>query len=371
MPEHNERSPQKPRAKAADHASATGGCTEVNASCQHVAPIAVIIPTYNYGRFISEAIESVLQQSVQPSEILVVDDGSTDDTATVCSRHPCVRYTWKPNGGISSARNVGIQKTTAPYLMFLDADDTLLPGALARLYDAWQYADASVGAVFARTKLVWETARPLGETPEEYPDPREVNRYIARELAPGTFLLARRIIYHLLNVNLLPACSTLVQRRVFETCGPFDESLRSLEDNEVWTRITAKFSLLYINACVSNYRKHSASTTSNANWVRNHESLMRVLNIVRHSRWAPLELREFAHRRSSGVAYRIASRLQDMGDLAQACSYYLTSVGKDPCRLKAWIKLAACVLRLARQPTGMKQLLACRPRQDGSTQCRG
>ena len=98
--------------------------------------ISVIIPCYNYGRYLFTSISSVIQQSVQAQEILIVDDGSTDETREIVTKlqqqHPneTIRYLYQENKGVSAARNYGYKNTTGQYLMFLDADDKLLPNAL-------------------------------------------------------------------------------------------------------------------------------------------------------------------------------------------------------------------------------------------------
>src|ERR687890_856397 len=92
--------------------------------------VSVVIPCYNQAHFLGEAIESVLAQSYPRFEIIVVDDGSTDDTSKVAARHPGGRYVYQNNQGVSAARNSGLARSEGEYVVFLDADDRLLPEAL-------------------------------------------------------------------------------------------------------------------------------------------------------------------------------------------------------------------------------------------------
>ena len=92
--------------------------------------MSVVIPCYNQAHFLSEAIESVLAQSYPHFEIVVVDDGSTDDTPKVAARYPAVRCIRQDNRGLSAARNAGLGCSEGEYVVFLDADDRLLPEAL-------------------------------------------------------------------------------------------------------------------------------------------------------------------------------------------------------------------------------------------------
>lgn len=91
--------------------------------------VAVVIPCFNYAHFLPECIESVLNQTYKVNEVIVVDDGGSDNAEEVCKKYP-VTYLRKENGGLSSARNAGIKLSTSEYYMTLDADDKLVPGAI-------------------------------------------------------------------------------------------------------------------------------------------------------------------------------------------------------------------------------------------------
>ena len=92
--------------------------------------VSVVIPCYNQAHFLTEAIESVLAQTSRQFEIIVVDDGSTDNTAEVAARYPGIGYLRQDNQGLAAARNTGLRHSQGDYLVFLDADDRLLPAAL-------------------------------------------------------------------------------------------------------------------------------------------------------------------------------------------------------------------------------------------------
>src|SRR4029077_12137587 len=103
-----------------------------------MASISVVIPCYNYGRFLGEAIDSVRRQTLRPLEVIVVDDGSTDDTRDIVARYGDVRYLHKANGRLSRARNDGAEACVGDAVLFLDADNALEPACLekcARQFD--------------------------------------------------------------------------------------------------------------------------------------------------------------------------------------------------------------------------------------------
>lgn len=91
--------------------------------------ITVIMPLYNYARYLDEALQSLMEQTVKPDEIIVVDDGSTDNPKPICDKYP-VKYIYKENGGLASARNKGIQESTSDYVFSFDADDLLRPDTI-------------------------------------------------------------------------------------------------------------------------------------------------------------------------------------------------------------------------------------------------
>src|ERR1700752_2148656 len=94
--------------------------------------VSVGIPCQNQARFLGEAIDSALRQTCPPMEVIVVDDGSTDGTASVAQGYAAVKYVRQPNEGAPSARNRGLHSSKGEFVLFLDADDRLLPDALAQ-----------------------------------------------------------------------------------------------------------------------------------------------------------------------------------------------------------------------------------------------
>src|SRR5690349_1726872 len=102
-----------------------------SSTCTSVPLISVIIPCYNHGRYLIESVESILNQTYKNFEIIIVDDGSTDDTGFIARSMEGVQYVYQKNGGLPAARNTGIKISKGEYLVFLDADDWLLPVALS------------------------------------------------------------------------------------------------------------------------------------------------------------------------------------------------------------------------------------------------
>lgn len=123
--------------------------------------VSVVIPAYNAARTLPATIESVLAQTFRPIEVLLVDDGSTDDTASIAkSFGDSLRYLWRPNAGDVAARNTGIRSSTGTYVSLLDADDLWLPDKLARQIQMME-GDPTIGATQCSALFVDDSLRTL------------------------------------------------------------------------------------------------------------------------------------------------------------------------------------------------------------------
>jgi len=183
--------------------------------------VSVVIPAYNAARFIRRAVESALHQSWQAKEIIVVNDGSTDDTAQVLAKYgDSIRIIHKPNGGLSSARNRGIQESCGEYVAFLDADDYWLPEKLKRQIEVMSSPEIGFCSTRARTE------DPAGNPLSEWECP-----VIEQTLLKTLFL----------QNGAIPGSGSgvMVRRRLFDKVGLFDESLASLEDIDMWMRLAS------------------------------------------------------------------------------------------------------------------------------------
>jgi glycosyltransferase involved in cell wall biosynthesis len=206
--------------------------------------VSVIIPAYNQGHYLGSAIQSVLDQSFENFELLVVDDGSTDDThAVVTAFHdPRLHYFYQANRGLPAARNQGILHAKGAYLSFLDSDDLFLPDKL-HLLVAYLEARPEMGLVAGQSIPFDEKRRRPEKT---YATPLPEN---------GAALLLG---------NPLHVGSVLLRKVWQEEVGLFDERLRSYEDWDLWLRLArAGCPMGWVAQPVSLYRFHENQMTSN------------------------------------------------------------------------------------------------------------
>jgi glycosyltransferase involved in cell wall biosynthesis len=217
--------------------------------------VSVVIPAYNAARYLGEAVESVLAQTFEDLEVIVVDDGSTDDTADVAggfaSRVRCVQ---QPNSGVSAARNRGIAESDSRYVSFLDADDTWLPEKVGRQVEA---LGGSPDCRFAYTAffITDSTLEPL-------------------EVRHGS-LVGTLLETLLLHGNVVGASTPLCERELFAEAGDFDPALSQCADWDMWIRVARLTPFVYLDDALVNYRQHGTNMSNDPRLLE--EDSLRVL----------------------------------------------------------------------------------------------
>ena len=189
--------------------------------------ISVIIPTYNRKKTLARAIQSVINQSLSPYEILIIDDGSNDGTAEwVKDNFQNIKYIYQNNHGVSSARNIGIENAYGDWVAFLDSDDEWLPN---KLYEQVKAIDSNPEMKFFHTNEIWIRN---GVRVNQMKKHKKYGGYIFEKC---------------LDICRVSPSSVLIQKEVFDNIGIFDESLRVCEDYDLWLRITSKYPVVYLD----------------------------------------------------------------------------------------------------------------------------
>ena len=188
--------------------------------------ISVIITTYNRIKLIGRAIESVLVQTRQPDEIIIVDDGSSDETEQyIKEKYPRIKYIWQENQGISYARNTGISQAEGDWIAFLDSDDEWMPFKLKNQLNALhEKPDYKI----CHTNEIWIR------------NGRRVNPMKKHEKSGGY------IFDHCLPLCIISPSSVIIHHTVFDRYGKFDESLPVCEDYDLWLRLCAFLPVLFL-----------------------------------------------------------------------------------------------------------------------------
>lgn len=218
--------------------------------------VSIIIPAYNYAHYLPFTLDSVKQQSLSDWECLIVDDGSTDNTRDVAEKYTVAdtrfKYHYKSNGGLSSARNYGLQKASGKYVLFLDADDMLEHNNLKHLSDFLEKQSGN-NAAFGKFVKFYDDGSP------DYPWYQDYN-----------YVEGLQTDFHsrLVEKNSLPPCAPLSPLSVIKEHNlTFDESLTSYEDWDFWLRLS-KYCCFYFHPtedAAAMVRFHSGSMSTD-NW---------------------------------------------------------------------------------------------------------
>ena len=178
--------------------------------------ISVVIPTYNRYEFLKKALISVYAQSYQPKEVIVVDDGSCDDTKQIQKDFPNIKYIFQKNSGVSSARNKGIENSTYKWVAFLDSDDEWCEDKLLLQVKLHQQ---NKNILMSYTDEKWIRDSLEVKMPKKY---KKIGGYIFDKC---------------LSHCIIAPSSVLIHKQLFDDLGMFDESLEVCEDYDLWLRV--------------------------------------------------------------------------------------------------------------------------------------
>jgi glycosyltransferase involved in cell wall biosynthesis len=215
-----------------------------------MAKVSVIIPTHNRAQSIGRSIDSVLNQSYRDFEIIVVDDGSTDNTRDVLSafgNH--IKYIRQDNKGPSSARNVGINASKGEFIAFLDSDDYYMKPNL-EIKISFLESNPEIGWVYSDWSYVDDEDNDIEKGSLKF-------KYSEKKLYGNIFeeLLKSR--------NFISPCTVVVRKSILEDIGHFDPLIPSQEEYDLWLRISLKYPVYYIGKVLVGVTLHSASLSKN------------------------------------------------------------------------------------------------------------
>jgi glycosyltransferase involved in cell wall biosynthesis len=252
--------------------------------------ISVIIPTYNRSALVRECVGSLLSSGVDGLEVVVADDGSTDDTEAVARSIPNVVYVRQQNAGPAAARNTGFEVSRGRYVCFLDSDDEWIPGGPERLVTQLD-ANPDIPAIFADTSMGSPTSGFVSFVGTYGGDAFE---HLPHTERPGGIRVFETSAFfrQLSTRNVMFLGSLLVRRDVFSALGGFDASLRGAADWEFFMRLTTRFGVAYSSGPpVSVYLKHDEGMSTDVDHME--KDFILALESVRRA--CPLGPEERAH----------------------------------------------------------------------------
>lgn len=283
--------------------------------------VSIVIPAHNAETYLSETLESALQQTYPNCEVIVVDDGSTDSTpiilATFGSR---IRVIRQENGGSAAARNTGVAAARGKWIAFLDSDDVWLPEKIAR------QLEGCGDCMISHTDSIC-----FGDTVSQ-----EIRRSSFEPPGLG------QILEHLLVINFITNSTVMLRRDIFERYRGFDESYVTCEDWALWLRICADHDLGYLAEPVVRYRFHKKSKSALSR--RTLGARLRIIDEAFRGGGVG-ELYWHVRNRALASAYNVSCHFAaDSGDWKFALDCAAKSLRYRPADLRTWKNLVKASL---------------------------
>jgi glycosyltransferase involved in cell wall biosynthesis len=292
--------------------------------------VTVVMPTLNYAPFIARAIESALTQRYAPVECIVVDNGSTDATLDILARYRGrVRVLNQPTPGPSAARNLGLQSASGQYIAFLDADDRWHPDKLRRQV-ALLESIPQVGAVGCGVEYVSADGKLVDV--RDFPESSIPTGDLAAQL--------RGVAVRAFGIGG-SASGAVVRRDVLDAVGPWDESLPSAEDWDLWMRIAARHEIRNVSQRLVQITRHAAGTWRDP--AMRESNQWRACNAAL-ARW-PDVLAPVANRMRALLLSDVGGEYAAIGEHRQALEKYLASLRHWPYDGSRWRAVVRLVVK--------------------------
>jgi len=268
--------------------------------------VSVIIPAYNRAQLLPRALATVFAQTYKDYEVIVVDDGSTDDSPQVVKQFAGrVKYIRKENGGSASARNRGIEEAQGEYIAFLDSDDTWVPEKLAEQVKVLD-AHKNVGIVYARMPIINEKGEQVGIKPAG---------------------ISGRTFKELLEYwGDLPTSTVMTRKECFVKAGMFDTALTTMQDIDMWLRISRYYDLYEIeNKSLAYYYRHDEQITKSK--IRVYQGLVRIYTKILNN--YPEAPKQLMLDRIASNQYTLSREYYREGQYKEAWENLLGALGRD------------------------------------------
>lgn len=286
--------------------------------------VSVVIATYNMGRYLPQAVQSVLSQSYTNVEVQIVDDGSSDDTSAVLQQwreDPRVRVHRQENGGQARAKNQGVALSRGRFVAFLDADDLWVPDKLARQMPLFK-GHPEVGVVYSDFQCVDGDGNPLRQGP--------------MRLRRGWVSAA------LLIENFIGYSGGVVRRVCLERYGGFDETLRMGIDYDLWLRLSAHYQFDFVPEKTVHYRIWPGQMSKN--YHRRYESGIRIMEDFIDNNPGLVPRRVIREAWAHTYTGRGNTVLWQEQDYVAAFRDYLRALGFVPWYWQAWYSMLRALI---------------------------
>jgi glycosyltransferase involved in cell wall biosynthesis len=285
--------------------------------------VSVIIPTYNYGKFIDEALASVFNQTFQDFEIIVIDDGSTDNTRQRISTYgDRVRYFYQEQKGPAAARNLGIRESRGEYIAFLDADDLWYPAKLEKQMALFE-SNPRLGMVLSDNAL--------------FDDNGIYKSYVNKK----RYLFSGGIITNIFLRSGVVTPTVIVRKAVFKKVGLFEESLHIAEDDNMWIRIAIEYEVGIVDESLAQIRDHCSRTMRVSDKLEDNVSKNIQMLISKYGSSVADKIRPLASQKYCQLYLNVGYQKFTEGEYTKARARFLMAAAKSPFSLKIYVYLLA------------------------------
>ncbi len=284
--------------------------------------VSVIMPAFNAAGYIKESLDSALSQEGCEFELVVIDDGSTDDTPAILeSYRERIRCFTIKHQGVIAARNEALDRAKGEWLAFLDADDRWLPGHLARVNGAIT-EHPQAGLFYSDVRIIDQAGKLL-----------KLNR------VPGP---GPDVFRTLLLRNVVPTSTAVVRRACIDEVGGFYQGLvAGSEDWDLWLRIAAHYPIYHLGEALAEYRRHSGSVVQTRARQMREDGLKVVERALEYGPDQPLTIANTAR---ANVYLDSAMRNVTSAQAASARADLIQAIKLKPARVKAWLLLMLALL---------------------------
>jgi len=282
--------------------------------------VSVVVTCYNYGKYVAGCLNSILEQSFEDFEIILVDDGSTDNSEEQIRPYlhdSRINYIKQKNGGQANAKNTGIRESSGRFIAFLDADDEWVPTKLEKQLPLF---NNNIGVVYSTHCFMDEVGN-------------IVQRGRRRKMMEPK---SGKVTEDLYMDNFIPFSSSIVRSECFDQFGGFDETLAMGIDWDLWLRLSTRYHFDYINEPLLIYRVgHSGQMSKNE--TTRHKCSDRIL--IKFRKCYPDEISSMLERRAMAYTFSNRGTYYRHIDLTLSTNYYLRALKMHPIWRTAYIGL--------------------------------
>jgi glycosyltransferase involved in cell wall biosynthesis len=281
----------------------------------------VLMPSFNYARYLPIAIESVLSQSYSDLELIITDDCSTDDSREIVEQwrrldHRVVPVLHDVNHGLARARNSGLKVSSGDFVALCDADDVWLRDKLKTQMDCFR-ADSTLGVVHSDSAIIDGSGALTGQK-------------FSSLLHRKGQITSGNLFEVLCERNFLCVPTVILRREAIEYAGGFEENLRSLEDWVCWTKISRKYPFHYVDTTLVQYRIHGAGLSSNPKGMAS--------NRVKAFRFLLDSFSDIPPQLRSKMLYSLGVSHLETSESRDAFRAFVGSIRANPAALRSWAR---------------------------------